>query len=208
MRSGSRVLSAWFERKHGGGRYTASADEAEGHGGDVDAARHADAATLSAYDPQTEAELRLAAWIISFSLQSGEALAQAVDPDMAQPRVLRLRTGAVSLSREAEKAERRLEKLREARRQNLPKDPHLLPEVESPTESGRIENPTALIGDNRKVAAYAETHGLTWSEALQRRRREGGLPNAAASRRRAPKQPKAMSRRLTGKSDVVTRVAR
>src|ERR1700722_13377330 len=147
----------------------------QGAGGDMDAARHAAAGTLSAYDPRTEAELRLAARIISFSLQAGEALAQAADPEMKLTHVLRLRTGAVSLSREAEKAERRLEKLREARQQNEDLDP--LPEPESP----RIENTTALIEDNRKVAAYAETHGLTWSEAMKQRRREQRL--AAPQRR-------------------------
>src|ERR1700756_5475993 len=103
-------------------------------GADMEAARHAAAATLSTYDPQTEAELRLAARIVGFSLQAGEALAQAADPEMPLTRVLRLRTGTVSLSREAEKTERRLEKLREARQQN--EDPEPLPESESP----RIEN--------------------------------------------------------------------
>ena len=78
----------------------------QGAGGDMETARYAAAATLSTYDPQTEAELRLAARVISFSLQAGEALAQAADPEMPLTRVLRLRTGAVSLSREAAKAER------------------------------------------------------------------------------------------------------
>src|ERR1700757_547068 len=100
----------------------------EGAGGDMDNARHAAAATLSAYDPQTEAELRLAARIISFSLQAGEALAQAADPDMPLTRVLRLRTGAVSLSREATKAERHLEQLREARTQGVTEEAEPLPE--------------------------------------------------------------------------------
>ena len=148
----------------------------EGAGGDMDAARHAAAATLSAYDPQTEAELRLAARIIGFSLQAGEALAQAADPEMPLARVLRLRTGAVSLSREAEKAERRLEKLRENRMQGLVEASDPLPEPEAP----RIEKTTALIAENRTVAAYAEAHGLTWTEALKQRRREQRL----AERRR------------------------
>ena len=143
----------------------------EGAGGDMDAARHAAAATLSAYDPQTEAEIRLAARIISFSLQAGEALAQAADLEMPLTRVLRLRTGAVSLSREAEKAERRLEKLRDARPHAVAEEAEPLPEPEAP----RIEKTTALIEDNRKVAAYAEAHGLTWSEALKQRRREQRL---------------------------------
>jgi hypothetical protein len=143
----------------------------EGAGGDMDTARQAAAGTLSTYDPRTEAELRLAARIISFSLQAGEALAQAADPEMPLARVLRLRTGAVSLSREAEKAERRLEKLREARQQDLIEDADPLPEAASP----RTEKTVALIEDNRKVAAYAEANGVTWTEALKQRRREQRL---------------------------------
>jgi hypothetical protein len=156
----------------------------QGAGGDMEAARHAAAGTLSAYDPRTEAELRLAARIISFSLQSGEALAQAADPEMPLTRVLRLRTGAVSLSREAEKAERRLEVLREARQQNIIEDAEPLPDAESP----RIEKTTALIEDNRKIAAYAEANGLTWTEALAQRRRKQRL---AERRGKQAKQAKA-----------------
>jgi hypothetical protein len=141
----------------------------DGAGGDMEAAWAAAASTLRAYDPQTEQEVRLAAQIVAFSLQACEALAQAADPDMPLTRILRLRTGAVSLSREAEKAERRLEKLREARLQNLPEEPEPLP------EPVRIEKTTALIEDNRKVAAYAQAKGLTWTQALKQRQREQRL---------------------------------
>jgi hypothetical protein len=143
----------------------------QGAGGDMETARYAAAATLSTYDPQTEAEFRLAARVISFSLQAGEALAQAADPDMPLTRVLRLRTGAVSLSREAGKAERRLEKIHQTRLLGYPEEPAPPPEPESP----RIEKTTALIEDNRKVAAYAQAHGLTWAEAMKQRRREQRL---------------------------------
>jgi hypothetical protein len=143
----------------------------EGAGGDMEAARHAAALTIGSYAPRTETELRLAARIISFSLQAGEALAQAADPEMPLNRVLRLRTGAVSLTREAEKAERRLEKRREARTDDVAASPEPIPEPESP----RVEKTTALIEDNRKVAAYAQANGLTWSEALKQRRREQRL---------------------------------
>jgi len=143
-----------------------------GAGGDMEAARHAAAATLSAYAPRTEVELRLAARIVSFSLQSLEALAQAADPEMPLTRVLRLRTGAVSLSREAEKAERRLEKLRENRAVG---EDQPLPEPEVLEEPVGIEKTAALVDDNRKVAAYAKAHGLTWSEAMKQRRREQRL---------------------------------
>src|SRR6185437_2151128 len=143
----------------------------QGAGGDMEAAHRAAAAALSAYDPRTEAELRLAARIISFSLQAIEALAQAADPEIPLTRVLRLRTGAVSLSREAEKAERRLEQLREARQQNIAEDTEPLPEP----ASSPIEKPAAQIEDNRKVAAYAQANGLTWTQALKQRRREQWL---------------------------------
>ncbi len=143
----------------------------QGAGGDMETARHAAASTLSTYDPQTETELRLAARIVGFSLQAGEALAQAADPEMPLNRVLRLRTGAVSLIREAEKAERRLEKLRESRLLGYADESAPPPEPESP----RIVNTTALIEDNRKVAAYAQAHGLTWAEAMKQRRREQRL---------------------------------
>jgi hypothetical protein len=80
-----------------------------GAAGDMTAARQAAAQMLSAYHPETEDELRLAANIISFSFQALEALGQAATPDM--PLTLRLRGSAVSLSRESHKAQRRLDKL-------------------------------------------------------------------------------------------------
>jgi hypothetical protein len=76
------------------------------------------------------------------------------------------------LSREAEKAERRLEKLRENR---AVEEAQPLPESEIPEEPASIEKATALIDDNRKVAAYAQAHGLTWSQAMKQRRREQRL---------------------------------
>lgn len=140
-----------------------------GADGDVHAARRAAAETLCSYDPQSEMEVRYAARIITFSLQAGEALAQAAHPDMPLTRVLRLRTGAVSLAREAEKTERRLEKLRENRARGLPEEPQ--PEPVSP----RVARTQDLMEDNQNVSAYAAARGITWSEALKQRRREQRL---------------------------------
>src|SRR5471030_1229833 len=66
---------------------------------------------------------RHAATIIGFSFQSLEALGQAAAPDLLITRILRLRSCAVSLSRESQKAERRLEQLQKARRQGIPEHP-------------------------------------------------------------------------------------
>jgi hypothetical protein len=142
-----------------------------GAGGDMQAAQDAALATIRAHAPQTEAEFRLAARIISFSLQSGEALAQAAHPEMPILRVLRLRSGAVSLAREAQNAERQLAKCQENRRMGVEPQPEPAPEPDSP----KIEKTTALIADNRKVSAYAKAHGLTWTQALQQRERDRRL---------------------------------
>ncbi len=143
--------------------------------GDMAAAQEAAARIIGAHAPRTEAELRLAARIIGFSLQATEALAQAANPEMPLLRVLRLRTGAVSLSREAQKAERQLAKLQEDRLQGLEPEPSPEPSPEPQPDSPRIEKTTALIEDNRKVASYAKAHGLTWSQALQQRERDKRL---------------------------------
>src|SRR5271170_8050747 len=91
-----------------------------GAAGDMTAAGEAAAQMLSAYHPETEDELRLAANVISFSFQALEALGQAATPDMPLTRTLRLRGSAVSLSRESHKAQRRLDKLQTARRAGIP----------------------------------------------------------------------------------------
>jgi len=156
----------------------------KGAGGNMEAASQAAAVTLAAHCPQTEVEFRLAARIVTFSLQAGEALAQAADPEMPINRVLRLRTGAVSLTREAEKAERRLEKLREARLQNLPEEPEPLPEPEA---SPRTETTTALIEDNRKIATYAKARGLSFTQALKQRQREQRLAARQSGQQTDPK---------------------
>jgi hypothetical protein len=95
-----------------------------GAGGDLDAARDAATKMLAAYHPETEDELRLAAEIISFSLHALEALGQAADPDMSLNKILRLRSGAVSLSRESHKSQRKLDQLQKDRRAGVPIQPH------------------------------------------------------------------------------------
>src|ERR1700759_1710292 len=116
---------------------------------------------LAAYDPQTEDELRLAANIVCFSFQALEALGQAATPDMPLAKILRLRGGAVSLSRESHKAQRRLDQLQKARRQGIPAQPtQTQPEPES-----KIERAIDLIKDTRTVTVAAKAQGVTWTQA-------------------------------------------
>ena len=94
-----------------------------GAGGDAVAARQAGFQMLGAYHPETEDELRLAANIVCFSFQALEALSQAAAPELPLTRIISLRGGAVSLSRESAKAERRLVQLQKARQQGIQAQP-------------------------------------------------------------------------------------
>ena len=102
-----------------------------GAGGDVTAARQAAAQMLGSYRPETEDELRLAANVIAFGFHALEALDQAAAPDLPLTRILRLRGSAVSLSREAAKAQRSLDQLRKARRQDMQAQPIQAPPVQA-----------------------------------------------------------------------------
>lgn len=78
---------------------------------DLPAARHAAHRLLAAYDTRTDAELELAADIVSFGFHALEALSDSVAPDLTLNQKLRLRASAVSLSREAHKARSKLDQL-------------------------------------------------------------------------------------------------
>jgi hypothetical protein len=149
-----------------------------GAAGDTNAAREAASQMLASYDPETQDELHLAANAISFSFQALEALSQAASLDLPLTRTLRLRSGAVSLSRESHKAQRRLDKLQAARRAGVRAEKQPAPMLPEP----RIERVLGVIDDTRKVAAAAKIKGVTWTQAYQQRLRDNRL---AISRQRA-----------------------
>jgi hypothetical protein len=147
-----------------------------GAGGDITAARQAAAHMLAAYRPETQDELRLAAAIVGFSFHALEALGQAAAPDLPFTRILRLRGSAVSLSREAAKAERRLLQLRKARVQDQPAETRSEPaQPEPPADKARVEH----LGP---VAVAAKASGLTWTQSYEHRQQDIRL---AASLKRA-----------------------
>jgi hypothetical protein len=82
---------------------------------DPSLARDTAAGLLGSYRAETEEELYLAAEIVSFSFQALEALSEAATPGLSLNQKLRLRGSAVSLSREAHKAHRRLDQRQRAR---------------------------------------------------------------------------------------------
>ena len=146
---------------------------------DRDAARLVAIETLESYDPQNAEELRLVAKLVCFSLQSMQALGQAAGADLPLTRVLRLRGGAISLTRAAERAQRRLQALRQARRDGVP--PKASTQVVQPEAAA--ERAVVLMEDTRKVAAAAKANGLTWSQAYKQRQQD--LRRAARQARAA-----------------------
>ena len=116
--------------------------------GDVPTARHAASRLLAAYNAETEDELRLAAEIVSFSFHALEALGQAADPTLSLNRKLRLRGGAVSLSRQSHKAQRRLDQLRRARLIPPPRRAPSRPRPTSPGPTGpAATNPASPVSE-------------------------------------------------------------
>ena len=168
-----------------------------GAAGDVAAARQAAAQMLAAYRPETEDEFRLAAQIISFSFHVLEALAQAADPNLPINRVLRLRSGAVSLSRESDKAQRRLDQLQTARRTDIsPPAPQVKPiQAEPEVAEPKIEKALNLIQDTRAVADVAKSSGQTWNQTNEERERDRRI---AASLQRAEARVAAMAAAQAG----------
>jgi hypothetical protein len=157
-----------------------------GANGDSIAARQAASHMLNAYHPETEDELRLAANIICFSFQALEALAQAAAPDLSLTRILRLRGGAVSLSRESAKAERRLGQLQQARQHPIQApSAEIQPEPSQPEPAQpepKIEKTLALIQDTTDITVTAKVKNLTWTQAYEQRQRDTRI---AASLERA-----------------------
>jgi hypothetical protein len=140
--------------------------------GDLAAARHAAAHMLAAYGPETEDELRLAAEIISFSLHSLDALSQAATPDMPLTKILRLRGGAVSLSRESHKSQRKLDQLQRDRRAGtlIQAPPAEAPQQSTEPSRPQIDKALALIeATSEAMTSAAKNAGKTWTQSYHQR---------------------------------------
>jgi hypothetical protein len=136
-------------------------------GGDQDAARRAARQSLAAYHPETEAELHLAADIISFGFHALEALSQSADPDLTLSAILRLRGSAVSLSREAHKARRKLDQLQRDRRAGAAQPQ---PEAPEPAPNPPAVDQALELIDCAREAIQAKKHGgMTWTQQFQKR---------------------------------------
>jgi hypothetical protein len=163
-----------------------------GAAGDLTVAHRAALQMLAACDVASEEELSLAAEIISFRLHALQALSAAGNPELSLNQILRLRGGAVSLSREQHKAQRKLDQLQRARYAGTqPQTPRIEPHPEpaapphhasEPQPEPQIEplaepladpifdNPLGLFQTARQAPQFAaKAADDTWSQAFQKR---------------------------------------
>ena len=145
-----------------------------GAGGDLTTAHHAASQMLAAHNAETPDELGLAAEIVSLQLHTLEALSYASDPALSLNKILRLRGGAVSLSRESHKARRKLDQLQRDRRAGITAQP-AQPSAEAPQSQPappqpKIDTALGLIEAAREAIQTAKkTGGHTWSQSFQKR---------------------------------------
>ena len=142
--------------------------------GDMTAARHAASQMLAAHNAETPDELGLAAEIVSLQMHTLEALSYASDPELPLNKILRLRGGAVSLSRESHKARRRLDQLQRARRSGTTTqtdEAQRQPAVEQPAlAQPRIDDALGLIEAARHAIQSAKkSGGQNWTQSFQKR---------------------------------------
>lgn len=147
-------------------------------GDDLLAARHAASDLLAAYNVATDEELCLAAEIVTFGFHALEALSEAANSGLAETKRLRLRGSAVSLSREAHKAQRKLDQLQRAR---------LAP---SPQLEAQAPPPQPLAIPDKPATEQALGLIEFAREALESSTRSGGVQAWTLSRkqRRAAEQ--------------------
>jgi hypothetical protein len=141
-----------------------------GADGDLTAVRDSALRMLAAYHPETEDELRLAAEIVCFSLHALEALGQAANPDMPLTKILRLRSGAVNLSREAHKAQRKLDQIQRDRRAGTATQTEVVQQAAEPSRP-QIETAIALIEATREeaVTSAPKQDAKAWTQSSRLR---------------------------------------
>ena len=83
--------------------------------GNIEIARASAVAVLAGYNARNDRELRLAALILAFSLGALDALARAVNPELTENQVLRLRGNANALNRAALQNQKALDDLQSDR---------------------------------------------------------------------------------------------
>jgi hypothetical protein len=129
---------------------------------DRDAACNAALDLLSDHRPATREELRLAAEIIAFSLQALSALRDAAEPGIPISRAMRLRASACTLRRGEQAAQRKLDALQRANREEAPTQERVI--------AAALKNASAYFAD-----AYTQAREMGDAQSAE--------PPAAAAER-------------------------
>jgi hypothetical protein len=120
-------------------------------GNDKDAAwESAEAATMS-FNPEGVIEFRLAVRVALFNIQANKLTADANAPGLTPSCAIRVRQCALSYAREADKAERRLEKLQAAR---VKEDQQPEPETTEAEQAAGEPAPQAQEAAAATIPAY------------------------------------------------------
>ena len=145
-------------------------------GGDKATAKANALKLVEVHDPKTVIELRLAVRIELFNILANQAISQACPPDLPPLVAVRLMTGGLSLIREADKAERRLEKLKAERPQAQEEPQHqaTMPEP-GPDDESPSRNPATVAEEIKQITAHAEANGIPFVKAYKQRKMEQRL---------------------------------
>lgn len=151
------------------------------------AAAKADALKLiEAYEPKTVIELRLAVRVGLLNVRANQAISHASTPGLPPPVATRLTGHGLSLIREADKAERRLE-TRRAERPHTPegqKPEEQVPEGQTPQERRQqapepdlgaeapSRDPATVAAEIKQITTHAEANGIPFVKAYKQRKIE------------------------------------
>jgi hypothetical protein len=137
---------------------------------DHDAAWAAAKDAILLYDPQTEAEFRLACRLAVFSILTTHGAAQSAVPGQSAAIAAHFRGSATAFAREADKAESELDNLRQARIEVSEPQPAPQPATQSAPQTPRPAITTTPLPADKKqeikqIAAYARKYNLTYPQA-------------------------------------------
>jgi hypothetical protein len=133
---------------------------------------------IEVHDPTTVIELRLAVRIELFNIRANQTASEAGTRDLSPEIATRVTAGAISLTREADKAERRLEKLKTARpqAQEEPRTQSFSPASDpDPERESPLRDPQAVAEEIKQITVHAQANGLPFAKAYKQRKLEKRL---------------------------------
>ena len=137
--------------------------------GDKPAAWAAARDVILLHNPQSEAEFRLACRLAVFSIQATQSAAEASATDVSPAVAARLRRDATAFAREADKAEHRLEQLKQSPAQApqpaAEQTPGPAKEPAAETNPVQERLPASQKEEMRQIAALARKNRLTYPQA-------------------------------------------